>query len=142
MMEIYGNNKNRKSKWKRFLVELILIVYLDSIHNLLHIYVASMFFILTSTVIIILCLFCVTYFTIKSIFTITWIMLHFLPSNLYLQSHELCFTFDFYLFIRIIIKNTLTFTSFILHFRIHYLSNRSSNILQLPLHLSKVTING
>ena len=56
------------------------------------------------------------------------IKLHFLPSSLHLQSHEICFMDDYDSFIFVVILNTFVFTFFVL-FCIQNLSDKSSIIL-------------
>ena len=66
------------------------------------------------------------------------IELHFLFSNLYLPSYEICFTNDFYLLNPLIILNNFKLTPFVL-FGTHNLSDKSLRVSLLPLHLSKST---
>ena len=63
--------------------------------------------------------------------------LNFLPSNLHLDSHDKCFVNVLLTFILAVILE-IYITSSILE---HILLDGSSRILQLPLHLSKLTTN-
>ena len=73
--------------------------------------------------------------------------LHFLPSNLQLKPHEICFSNDLDPFIPAVMLNTVTLTSF-LSFGTRNLSEKSkinadgsSRALKLTLHLSKLAVN-
>ena len=80
------------------------------------------------------------FFTLKLILiTIPfWFDLHFLASNLHLQSHEIFLFIPLILWFPVIILSTFKFTSSVL-FGLHILQDKSSGVLQLPLHLSKLT---
>ena len=67
--------------------------------------------------------------------------LHFVPSNLHLNSHERCFVDVFDSLISIIMPKRLTFKSSFL-FGIHALLDKSFRVLQLPIHLFNLTENG
>ena len=64
----------------------------------------------------------------------------FLWSNVYFQLHEICFISVVGSFIPVILI-TFKFTSQVL-FKENVLLDRSSGVLQPPLHLSRLTING
>ena len=70
-----------------------------------------------------------------------WFELHFLPSNLHLHSHDICFVNAFDAFVLLIILKALRFKSAVL-FGTYYLLDKSLRVLQLPAHLSKLTENG
>ena len=64
--------------------------------------------------------------------------LQFVPLNLHLQSYEIWFVIVLVSFLFVIILNALTFISF--HFcGTHILGNKK---LQLPVHMSKLIMNG
>ena len=67
--------------------------------------------------------------------------LQFLPSNLHLHLHGICFANVFDSFIPIIMLNTLRLKSSVL-FGLHTLLGKSLRVLQLPIHLSNLTVNG
>ena len=69
-----------------------------------------------------------------------WFRLHFLLSNLHLQSHDICFVNVFDSFIYVIMLNTLRFKSSVL-FGTHTLLGKSLIVLQLPAPLSTLTAN-
>ena len=58
-----------------------------------------------------------------------------------LESHEICLVNIFAPFILVIKWNTFKFISSVL-FGKHILPDRLSRVLQLPVHLSQLTING
>ena len=64
---------------------------------------------------------------------------HFPTMHFYSHSYDICFVDELEWFILLIILITLKFTSFVL-FGTHFLPHGSSKVLQLPLHLSKLTI--
>ena len=74
-------------------------------------------------------------------FILIYIKLYFLPSNLHLNSYHTSFVNAFDSFIFVIILKTLKLTSSAL-FGTFILLDESPRILQLPLHLSKITTNG
>ena len=63
--------------------------------------------------------------------------LHFLPSNLHLNLHDICFANVFDSFVTIIILKMLRFKSSVLY-RTYTLLNRSLRVLKLPTHLFKL----
>ena len=67
--------------------------------------------------------------------------LHFLPSNLHVRSHDICFVNAFDPFIPAIILKIFKFTSSVL-FATYILTDGSPRVLQLSLHLSKLITNG
>ena len=69
-----------------------------------------------------------------------WSELHFLPSNLHIHSHHICFVNVFNSFIPVIMLSTLRFKSSFL-FGTHTLLDKSLRVLQLPTHLSNLTAN-
>ena len=69
-----------------------------------------------------------------------WFEFHFLPSNLPLHSHDICFVNVFDSFFSVIMLNTLRFESSVL-FGTHTLLDKSLRVLQLPTHISKLTEN-
>ena len=68
--------------------------------------------------------------------------LHFLPPNLRLYSHDICFVDVLDLFIPVIILKTFKCESSVLFGQTQTLLDRSERVLQLPTHLSKLTANG
>ena len=69
-----------------------------------------------------------------------WFELLFLPSNLHLHLHDICFVNVFDSFIPVIMLKTLRFKSS-LSFGTNTLLDRSLRVLQLPTYLSKWTTN-
>ena len=67
-----------------------------------------------------------------------WFELNFLPSNLYLHSHDICFTNVFDSLIPVIKLNMLRFNFSVL-FGTHTLLLKSLKVLQFPTHLSNLT---
>ena len=67
--------------------------------------------------------------------------LHFLPSNLRLHLHDICFVNVFGSFIPVIVLNTLRSKSSVL-FGTHNLLDKSLSVLQHTTHLSNLTANG
>ena len=70
-----------------------------------------------------------------------WSELHFLPSNLHLHSHDICFVNVFHSFVPVIMLNTLRFKSSVL-FGTHILFDKLLLLLQLPTHLANLTASG
>ena len=70
-----------------------------------------------------------------------WFESHFLTSNLHLHLHDVYFFNVVYSFIPVTMFKTLRFKSSAL-FGTHAILNRSSGVLQLPTHLSKLIANG
>ena len=70
-----------------------------------------------------------------------WSELHFLPSNLHLHLHDICFVNIFYSFIPVIMLSTLRFKFSVL-FGGHTLLDKLLRVLQLITHLSNLTTNG
>ena len=60
--------------------------------------------------------------------------------NLHLHSHDICFVNVFSSFIPVILLNTLRCKSSALFGR-HALLDKSLRVLQVPTHLSKLTVN-
>ena len=60
---------------------------------------------------------------------------------IHLHSHDICFVNVFDSFIPVIMLKTLRFKSSILFGR-HTLLDKSLRVLQLPTHLSNLTVNG
>ena len=81
-------------------------------------------------------------FTLTSTFiVIPPFELLFVPSNLPLQSHDICLVNVFYSFIPVIMLNTLRFKTSVL-FGTHTLLDKSFRVLQLPTHQSNLTAGG
>ena len=70
-----------------------------------------------------------------------WSELQFLPSNLHLHSHDICFVNIFHSFILVIMLNTLRFKSSVL-FGTRTLLDKSLRVLQLLANQSNLTENG
>ena len=66
---------------------------------------------------------------------------HFFPSNPHLHLHDICFVNVLDSFIPVIMLKALRFKSSIL-FGKHNLLDKSLRVLQLPIHLYHLTING
>ena len=84
-----------------------------------------------------------TYMTFIT-FTSTMIVIplsesHFLPSNLHLHSHDMCFVNVLESFIPVIMLNTLRFKSSVL-IGTHILLDKSFKALPLPTNLSSLTL--
>ena len=77
-----------------------------------------------------------TFFVILLIILIT-----FLPSNVHLGLHNICFVNVFNSFIPVIMQNTPRFKSSIL-FGTHTLLDKLLRLLELPKHLSNLTSYG
>ena len=69
-----------------------------------------------------------------------WSELHFLPSNLHLQSHGISFVNIFDWFIPAMMLNMLRFKSSVL-FGTHTLLDKSFRVLQLPTHRSNLQMD-
>ena len=66
--------------------------------------------------------------------------LHFFPPNLHIQSHDLCFVKIFDSFILVIMLEVLRLKASVL-FGTHTLLDKSLRVLQLLMHLCKLTAN-
>ena len=80
------------------------------------------------------------FFTLASTFIVIPLLI-FLPLNIHLHSHNICFVNVFNSSILVITLNTLRFKSSVL-LGTHTLLDKSVKGLQLPTHLSNLTANG